>query len=67
MLFLPAFCPYCKSPPGRSWSTDRTKPNVRGVACGCQTFGKILPELLITKTAVESTREGTDRAGLMRL
>jgi hypothetical protein len=25
-------------------------------ACGCQTFGKILPELLITKTAVESTR-----------
>jgi hypothetical protein len=56
MLILPAFCPDCNEPtmevvehrPDDSYEAQCT-------ACGCHTFGKIPPELLITKRAIERT------------
>jgi len=57
MLLLPTFCPDCNE---LTMEVVEHRPNdsyeARCTACGCQTFGKISPELLITKGAIESTR-----------
>lgn len=57
MLILPTFCPDCNEP---TMEVVEHRPNdsyeARCTACGCQTFGKISAELLITRHAVESTR-----------
>jgi len=50
MLILPAFCPDCNEP---TMEVVEHRPNdsyeAKCTACGCHTFGKILPELLIVK------------------
>jgi hypothetical protein len=57
MLLLPTFCPDCNEP---TMEVVEHRPNdsyeARCTACGCHTFGKISPELLIVKAAVDSTR-----------
>ena len=57
MLILTTFCPDCNEP---TMEVVEHRPNdsyeARCTACGCETFGKISVELLITKHAVESTR-----------
>jgi hypothetical protein len=57
MFFLPTFCPDCS---GLTMEVVEHRPNdsyeAQCTACGCQTFGKISAELLITKHSVESTR-----------
>ena len=56
MLILPTFCPDCNEP---TMEVVEHRPNdsyeAECTACGCQTFGKISAELLITKHAVETT------------
>ena len=55
--FLPTFCPECNEP---AMEVVEHRPNdsyeARWTACGCHTFVKISPELLITKHAIDSTR-----------
>jgi hypothetical protein len=54
---LPTFCPDCNEP---TMEVVKHGPNdsyeARCTASGCHTFGKISPELLITKRAIDSTR-----------
>ena len=56
MLILPTFCLDCNEP---TMEVVEHGPNdsyeARCTACGCETFGKISVELLITKHAIEST------------
>ena len=55
--FLPTFCPECNEP---AMEVVEHRPNdsyeARWTACGCHTFVKISPELLITKHAIDGTR-----------
>ena len=57
MLILPTFCPDCNEP---TMEVVEHRPNdsyeARCTACGCHTFGKISPELLITNHAIDGTR-----------
>jgi hypothetical protein len=56
MLILPTFCPDCNEPTMEV--VEHSRPihyEAQCTACGCQTFGKISAELLITRHAVEST------------
>jgi hypothetical protein len=55
MLILPTFCPDCNEP---TMEVVEHEPDdsyeARCTACGCLSLGKISPELLITKRAIES-------------
>jgi hypothetical protein len=57
VLILPAFCPDCRE---LTMEIVERRANdsykARCMACGCQTFGKISPELLITKRGVDTPR-----------
>ena len=57
MQFLPTFCPDCN---GLTMEVVEYEPDdsyeARCTDCGCCRLGKISPELLITKFAIDSTR-----------
>jgi len=57
MFFVPTFCPDCNE---LTTEVVEHRPNdsyqAQCTACGCHTFVKISPELLIAKHAIDGTR-----------
>ena len=60
MLFLPTSCPDCN---GLTMEVVEYEPDdsyeARCTACGCLRLGKIAPERLITKRAIDSPSQKT--------
>jgi hypothetical protein len=60
MLFLPTSCPDCNR---LTMEVVEYEPDdsyeARCTACGCLRLGKIAPERLITKRAIDSTSQKT--------